>query len=325
MVISMEGGFDLSEKLKTSPLKTSQLVKWMKLTQVKGLGPAKMQKLLSHFDSFEDIFEVSKNELANSGLFNEKIINEFIKLKNASEDNFYRAIEECSENDIKIITYSERMYPEPLRSISSSPLMLFLWGDIKLLTEKSKIAITGTREIPEDTKEFTYNFAKKLADMNIVVISGGARGVDTAAHLGALDSACQATISVLGSGFFNFYPPENSSLFENIRNKGLLISEHLPHFKGSRISYLQRNRIISGLSDALFMAACTKESNGALNQALWAYQQKKPIFCPQLEKNIMPNDGVRIAINKYKAKQINSPKEIIEKLNNQRSLPFSFL
>lgn len=294
-------------------LDNDSLVKWLKLTQVKnGLGPARLKKLLEFYGGLNKVFSVADTELENNYLITPKIFSNLKKLINASNEEFYKLIEECKRNSIFIIPLIDKRYPNSLRFIPSPPLTLFAKGNLELLNNKrKKIAIVGARNASSKALDISYDMSFKLSNENIIIISGGAEGVDTKAHQAALDSKNSATISVLGSGFFHPFPIKNKPLFDKIIDSGnLLVTENSPNFKGSRISYLQRNRIISGLSDAIFVVAA-EEVGGGIVQVRIAKSQKKPIFCPKLESNIMPQAGIIQAIEKYEAIQIDKPDQLI--------------
>jgi len=293
----------------------SELVKWFKIGLVTGLGPQKIRKLLFDFDSLDKIYSAPNLQLLQTGVFNQNMLNEFNKLKQASDENFIKIIEECKDKNIQIITFLDEKYPQELKVLQSPPLTLYLKGNIDLLYQKNKIAIVGTREPSQKAIDYTYSLSNSLASKDYIIVSGGALGIDTAAHKGALDFESGKTICVLGAGFNYIYPPENITLFNEIEKIGLLISEHLPTFRGSNISYLQRNRITSGLSDAVFLVGA-KEIGGSLTQVKIAYDQRKPIFCPKQEDNILPSDGVKYAISKYNAKEVSNPDDLIRKLKN---------
>jgi DNA processing protein len=293
-----------------------ELIKWLKLITVgNGLGPVKLQKLLERYDNnLDTIFSTPVSELLSLRFLNEKIINSFNSLKNANDEKFYQLIEICKQNKIKIIPFISNDYPNSLKDIPSPPLTLYLLGNYGLLKKKPSIAIVGTREASQLAKEFARSFGKGLSNSRIIVTSGGALGIDTSAHIGALDSDIKETISVLPTGFFHPYPTENKNLFEDIvSNNGLLISENSPNFKGATYAFLQRNRIISGLADSILIVAAG-ETGGGLEQIKVAYAQKKPIFCPRLTKNILPNGGIKRAINEYGAIEIDTVDQIIESL-----------
>lgn len=296
-------------------LNESELVQWLKLGMIKGLGPIKLQRLVSLFGSVENVFNVNYQELLDTRIVKEKMLPELEKLKNASDMNFIRAIQECVTHGIHVLPLIDERYPLKLKRMPYPPLTLFLWGNISLL-ESRKIAIVGTRQPSDEAKKVTFEFSKYFANEGLTVISGGAEGIDTVAHEGALDSKGK-TICVCGTGFFHPYPPQNKSLFNEIKESdGLLISEHLPNFSGSRFSFIQRNRITSGLSDALLICASGK-TGGSMVQTRIAKEQHIPIFCLATDMNIQPNAGIRLAIKKFDAQEIRTPQEILRKLDKK--------
>lgn len=302
-------------------INNEQIVKWLKLTFVKnGLGPIRIQKLLNLFGNIDKIYDVSSSELLATGIMNKKMIDSFEKLKNASDSNLYKLIETCESNNIKILPFFSSFYPKKLKSISQSPLTLYLKGNEDLLNSKQIIAVVGVREPSKEARDMAYSFSKSLSNSGVVIISGGALGIDTAAHLGALESDNKRTISVLPYGFLHPYPSENKELFDSIvENGGLLVSENSPNFKGSEISFVQRNRITSGLSDSIFVVAAN-EAGGGWQQMKTAHMQKKPIFCPKLNKNILPNEGIKVAIKDFDAVEIDSADTILNKTRNHSNM-----
>ncbi len=290
--------------------KRAALVKWLKLTRVPKLGPKRIKDLFEIYPDIDSVFCSSDEQLLRTRIFNEEMLKEWNKVKAASDENFIKAIDQCIEKDISILTFIDEGYPSRLRRIPYPPLTLFLKGDLSLLHSRI-IAIVGTREASEEAKKWTFENAKSLAQKGITVVSGGAIGIDTAAHLGALEIPHGKTICVLGSGFFRLYPEENTGLFNKITEKGLLISEHLPNFPGSRISFIQRNRITSGLSSAIIMVA-SKVTGGAMVQTKIAFEQRKPIFCPKISLQLQPNEGLKQVIQEWEGKEIDNAEEILK-------------
>jgi len=291
--------------------KEDQLVKWLKLTKVPKLGPSKILKLFNLESDIERIFSLSDEQLLQTRLFNEQMILDFSQLKRASDDNFIRAIKECKENNIQVLTILSDAYPSYLKNIPYPPLTLFLKGNLELLY-KNKVAVVGSRNADENAKNWTYNLSKKLVENNLVIVSGGAVGIDYAAHRGALDAKGN-TICVLGSGFFRMFPEKHIELFKEIERQGLLISEHLPNFPGSTIALVQRNRITSGISNGLVMVA-SGEKGGAMIQTKMAFEQRIPIFYPKEELNLQPNEGVIQIKKDWAGIEIESVEDIIKKL-----------
>lgn len=296
-------------------IEDKHLVKWLKLTKVPKLGPSRIKKLFELVPDIEKIYSMGDNELLRTRIFNEKMLLEFHRLKDASEENFIRAISECNEHDILIIPIIDTRYPSFLKNVSYPPLTLFLKGDISLLYSK-KVAIVGSRKADANSKKWAYNISQDFIKKDYAVVSGGALGIDYSAHKGALD-ANGKTICVLGSGFFRMFPEENLELFKAIEKKGLLISEHLPNFPGSAIALVQRNRITSGISDALIMVA-SGEKGGAMVQTKIAFDQRIPIFCPDSSLSLKPDEGMHQVINEWKGIEIKSAEEVLTIINLQK-------
>jgi len=296
-------------------LNESQLVMWLKLTKVPKLGPSKIMKLFGIIPSIDNIFYMSDDDLLRTRIFNEPMLLEFHKLKEASDNNFIKVIYECNENNIIILPLIDNMYPSFLKNIPYPPFTLFLKGDMNLLYLK-KVAIVGSRKADEKAKNWAYNIAQDFVKENYVVVSGGAIGIDYSAHKGTID-ANGKTICVLGSGFFKMFPEKHLDLFNTIAEKGLLISEHLPNFPGSAIALVQRNRITSGISDALIMVA-SGERGGAMVQTKIAFEQRIPIFYPDRSLNLLPNEGLPQIISEWKGKEIKSYEDVLNliKLRN---------
>jgi DNA processing protein len=174
---------------------------------------------------------------------------------------------------VRLISYWDDDYPAPLKQIHDPPALLYLRGR---LPEKDAFAIVGSRLATSGGLQVTRDIASELASRGVTIVSGLARGIDTAAHLGALD-ADGATIAVLGCGIDRVYPPENSRLFHRILEQNAVISEFPPgtpplagHFPG-------RNRIISGLSRGVLVveAAC---GSGSLITSEFALEQGREVF-----------------------------------------------
>ena len=301
-----------------------ELAKWMKLTLVKGVGPKRIQQLFSHFETIDELFSAQAEKLLRTGVMTSDMIKSLEQLKGASDEKFAETIDFCYSNKIGIVTLVESSYPKRLLEVGAPPCTLFFWGDTSLLDAPKTFAIVGAREANDAAKTFAYDSAKTLSEAGFVIVSGGAKGIDTKAHEGALDAKGK-TIAVMGTGVSNFYPEENSALFETIKEKGLLVSEHLPNFHGDRISFLQRNRITSGLSDGLLFCSSESLSSGTATQVRIAHTQKKPIFCPAIDMGIVPNIGVQDSIVEYEAKQVHNAEEIISALGKAKMVQHSSL
>jgi len=175
----------------------------------------------------------------------------------------------------QLLSRWDERYPSLLRHIASPPAILFVRGDETLL-EQNAVAIVGTREPSSAAVSFTTRLARDVAATKVVVVSGMARGIDTAAHRGALEAPSRATIAVLGTGVDVAYPVENEMLMESIDQAGCVISEQWLGTEAVPHAFPKRNRIISGLAHGVVVVEGGIKS-GALITARWALQQGREV------------------------------------------------
>ena len=192
---------------------------------------------------------------------------------------------------MKIIDINNEFYPEKLREIKDPPKKLYVLGNLENLNTKC-IAIIGSRKCTEYGSKIGTEIAYNLAKENITIVSGMAVGIDSSAHVGALNASGR-TIAVLGSGFNNIFPRENIELFERIlSNNGTVITEYEPQIEAKANNFRRRNRIVSGLSIGVLVVEAANKSGTGIT-VNFARQQKKPIFCVpnslQNEKGIGTN------------------------------------
>ncbi len=174
-----------------------------------------------------------------------------------------------------VITIEDDGYPPLLREIPDPPLVLHVRGDRSLLAQPS-IAIVGSRRASPYAVNVAHLLATQLASAGLVIVSGLARGIDTAAHRAALDSHAK-TIAVLGTGIDLAYPPANRQLFERIAGDGLLVTEFPPGTPPRRENFPIRNRLISGLTVGTVIVEATNRS-GSLITARMAAEQNREVF-----------------------------------------------
>ena len=167
-------------------------------------------------------------------------------------------------------------YPELLRGIDDAPPALFLRGRLDSELWTKTIAIVGTRAPSAQARFITLQLALKLAEAEYTVVSGLARGIDTAAHVSAL-TAGGSTIAVLGSGVLNIYPDVNEPLARQICAAGAIVSETHPYHGANAQRLVSRNRIISGLSQAVVIVE-SRGDGGAMYTARFAREQRRPVY-----------------------------------------------
>lgn len=177
----------------------------------------------------------------------------------------------------KIIKIDDEVYPDSLREISDPPKQLYVLGDIENL-KKDGIAIIGSRCCSEKGRDLANEYAYNLSKLGFTIISGMAKGIDTASHVGCLNAGGK-TIAVLGSGFNHIFPPENSKIFYRIiENGGTVISEYSIGTYPSSKRFIERNRIVSGLSKGVLVIEA-KYRSGTSITADFARRQGKKVFC----------------------------------------------
>lgn len=234
------------------------------LTLVPGMGPVRIARVLEAFGSYERVLAASAAELARVPGIGNKIARAVLTGLRDADAGVQRELEEIARAGAGLVTLADDDYPPLLRQIPAAPPVLTVRG--LLLPndlDRYPIAIVGSRGCTHYGIEQAARFAGALARSGLTVVSGGARGIDTAAHKGALDAGAR-TIAILGCGIARCYPPENAALFDRIADgSGAVISE-LPALTGPNAeNFPARNRVISGLSLGVLVIEAGRKS-GAL-------------------------------------------------------------
>lgn len=236
-------------------------------------GPQRLKLLINYFKTVKGVWNASRDELLEVGL-KAKVVDEFIKHRENFDIEQY--LVKLKKNGIGFVNYKDDNYPENLKDLDNAPLVLYFKGELKK-SDADAIAIVGSRKMTSYGKEVAFNFANQLSSLGITIVSGLARGIDTIAHMGALDAGGR-TIAVLGCGIDIVYPPENIGLYKSIIAKGgAVISEYPLSYPALRINFANRNRIISGLSKAVIVVEGLAKS-GTLLTASHAAEQGRTVF-----------------------------------------------
>ncbi|UCC11982.1 MAG: DNA-processing protein DprA [candidate division WOR-3 bacterium] len=191
------------------------------------------------------------------------------------DDTVKRRYELVQRLNIRVVTYTSPWYPAWLRTVDHFPPVLFIRGEITAADETA-VGVIGTRGATVYGKHIAETFSETFARARVTVVSGMARGVDTASHRGALKAGGR-TIAVLGCGVDRCYPPENRKLMDEIIMSGAVISEFAVGTPPRPQNFPKRNRIISALSKAI-VAIEAKEKSGVMNTVSWAVQQNKDVY-----------------------------------------------
>ncbi len=186
-------------------------------------------------------------------------------------------IELAAKHGIDLLPCTSPDFPDALRSLYDHPIVLYRKGTT---TDADALAVgvVGSRECTDYGRRQADRFAREFASLRVTVVSGLARGIDTAAHLGALTAPEGRTFAVLGSGLLRPYPPENARLLERIWSRGAAFSEFPLRSGPETANFPRRNRVISGLSLGILVVEAAERS-GALITADWALEQSREVFC----------------------------------------------
>ncbi len=194
--------------------------------------------------------------------------------------------------------------PSSLTEIKNPPKKLFYKGDISLLNKKI-VAIVGSRRPNAYTKNLVKSLASELSKRDIFVVSGAAMGVDALAHLGSFPK----TIGVMANSLDFIYPKVNEELIKKMEKECLVISEYEPSMRATKWSFVQRNRIVVGLSSAVVIAQADEKS-GSMRSAEFALQEKKPLFV--LPQRLHESKGTNRLLSDGKAKLISDIEEFAD-------------
>lgn len=246
---------------------------WMALTLTPGMGPTRIWKAMNRLGAAERVFEASLTELEGAGMPAPSA--QFVfegKARAAAEDEIKRTVEAGGS----ILTPEDAAYPERLREIYDPPAVLWIRGDVELLSRPG-IAVVGTRHPTPYGAGMAELLSRDLANRGLVILSGMARGVDTSAHKAAIEARGK-TVAVWGTGIDVIYPKENKKLAESIvATGGTIVSEYpLGTFPAPQ-NFPIRNRILSGMSVGVLVIEAA-EYSGTRITARCAMEQNRDVY-----------------------------------------------
>jgi len=286
---------------------------YISLNLMEKIGPVKVRALIEHFGSITSIFTESAKELAQVQGIGPKLSEHIV----ATRDSIPLAKELKAAANIgaEIITPLDESYPFALKQIHDPPLALYVRGELKP-EDKNALAIVGSRRTSNYGIMTADRLAFQLAKAGITVVSGLARGIDAAAHEGALKSG-NRTIAVIGSGLDRLYPTENKELAERIVEQGALISEFPLGTEPNRSTFPMRNRIVSGLSLGVLVVEAARNS-GAMITVDEAMEQGRQIFAIPSRLDYPGSAGPHYLI-KQGAKLVEDVSDILEEFEYLKS------
>jgi DNA processing protein len=242
------------------------------LNLIEGIGSIGARKLLAFFGSAQEIFKASAGELMASAAASHETKGAIASFDRSVLDKELLC---AGKQNVRIITHNDRNYPGSLKFIPDPPLVLYVKGTL-VPEDQLSIAIVGSRRASFYGISSAEKFAGDLSEAGFTIVSGMARGIDTAAHRGALKKK-KRTIAVMGSGFSCIYPAENKALAEQIAQSGAVISEFPMEMEPLAQNFPRRNRLVSGLTLGVVVIEAARNS-GALITADCALEQGRDVF-----------------------------------------------
>ena len=240
-----------------------------------GLGAgASCLDLVSYYEwNPQEIYGSSFNEIFSLDVITKRQVE---KLKSFSLEDAQKILDAVNENGWKIVTPSSEFYPHNLISLQDLPLVLYVDGDETVLTNELSVSVVGARKASDYGKSVARALSSALSEKGFTIVSGGALGIDSAAHQGALDEKGK-TICVLGCGLGTNYLMDNKPLRDEIVRNGALVTEFPPFTPASRRTFPLRNRIISGMTLGTIVVEAGERS-GSLITARCALEQGRDVF-----------------------------------------------
>lgn len=273
-------------------------VYWIWLQQALRYNNLKIKYIMKLCKDIEKFYVLGENEWRLTGIFTNKDIG---NLKNMSLEKAKIILDNCRQIGCDVLTIDDNRFPYLLKQIADPPAVLYVRGDISCMNDKLVVAVVGTRKASEHGFKTAGEISKTLAENDVVVVSGGALGIDSAAHESAVDVGGK-TVCVLGCGLDFPYLASKMALKRDIIQKGgAVITEYPPGTPARTWTFPARNRIISGLSHGVVVVEAGKKS-GSLITANLANEQNRDVFvvAPQgegegLTGNIsLINDGAQV-------------------------------
>jgi len=289
--------------------KVAKILPWFILRSVPGIGSLLFKRLLDRFKSPENALTASYEELISVNGITDRLARAVSQHK--ITDSVNRELELIAAKDYKIITMKDPDYPGLLLQIPDPPPFLYVYGVLGPCN--ANIAVVGSRNATRYGIFTTRKLCADLTALKFTIVSGMARGIDTAAHAGTLDAGGK-TIAVLGSGLERVYPVENIDIFHRIAQSGAVITEFPLKAGPEPYHFPVRNRIISGLSLGTVIVEASKKS-GSLITARMALEQNREVFAVPGNIHSFKSTGTHSLI-KQGAKLVENAQDIVEELSN---------
>lgn len=250
---------------------------WLQLSLTEGIGPILTRRIIEAAGSASAACAADINLLNNVegiGLSKSRKIAAALRTAGTEVD---RELDRARSQNVTILCPDDQNYPTLLRSIPDPPTVLYVRGTLEP-RDLNAIAIVGSRRCSMYGREQAERFGALLAGAGFTVVSGGARGVDSSAHRGAMSAEQGRTIAVVGSGLDVIYPPENAGLFSQIAERGAVLSEFPFSTPPNKENFPRRNRIVSGISRGVLVVEADEKSGALITARQAADDHNRPVF-----------------------------------------------
>lgn len=284
------------------------------LTRIENIGNIRILNILKKFNTLKELKSADKRILTKIEGISESTANSIISMLNKSDDfekSFDLLRSTLEKKNIKTLTIFDDDYPANLKNIYDPPVLLYYKGELNKSDEFS-VSVIGTRYPTEYGRNVCLNLVKELSELKIPIISGMAKGIDSVSHLAALSND-NLTYAILGSGVDVVYPAENRKLYQEICERGVVISEYEPGAKPDKVNFPRRNRIISGISLGTIIIE-TGIRGGSMITAELAIDQNKEIFAVPGSIYSKRSEGANFLIKQGMANLITGSDDVINEL-----------
>lgn len=289
---------------------TNSTVYWVWLSLALGTNNPKQKRVYETYNSIEEFYNGGIYEWRLSGIFTDKELN---ALCNVKLTDAIAIVDKCKKLNYDVVSFDDKSYPQKLFSIFDAPCVLYVWGKLPDFDSRLSIAMVGTRNATQYGVMTSHVLSSSLSKLGVIIVSGGALGIDSASHIGTLE-AHGTTVCVLGCGIDHRYLMTNAALRKNIASTGAVVSEYPPGTKSFPSNFPVRNRIISGLSDGVIVVEADEKS-GSLITVNHALEQGREVFAVMGNINSRYSSGTNKMI-KDGAVPVTSYIDVIEAFPN---------
>ena len=281
---------------------------WIAFSSIESIDSSFIQRLYNYFGDIETAFNA--NDLSSIDGLSVKRAEKFLRLRDKVD--IEKAVDEVEKRGVKYLTFDDEKYPQMLRNIDNPPSVIYYKGDLSCCNLEKTLAVVGSRKATTYAKDALKKIIGELGGTDICIVSGLASGIDTTAHVAALENNLK-TIGVIASGFDYTYPAANKDLYKKIEEgNGAVITEYYPTFEPLKFRFPQRNRIVSGLSYGTLVAEASLKSGALITSNLTLEQGRELMCIPGLITN--PNTQGIYKLLKNGASLVTCADDVLEAL-----------